>query len=381
MDGSLQDQGEDNAEFRIYCETSVSSCYVKATVHLREPGANDVRVFYTEGREPGVSNNRASTSTDFYHPTEHTGDYGLQVLYEVNDYIYLYRNSGVSPGASNALSFWVRSSGSIDENDLWIVLTDSSHTILSSWQTLANYVAIKQSHTWYKVVVPLSDLGVSGSSFNGVAVMSTQSGFAYFDEIQLESANLTSLKMPLPAGEDWYLTVEVGGASDCTNPGDDTFHYPSAAYYSIDFAPRTLSSGNGSTPLSDVPILAAAAGKVIEAPSAEHQFNGYYVRIDHDSPYDGTGLTSYYLHLRDSASALLNTTVPQGKHLGYMGTTGASTGVHLHFQLKYDGDSTSSAQALSGMKIDGRAIEQYDVGCRLNVPPTGFYPSTNVRVP
>ncbi len=369
--------GENKAEFWVRCE--VASCYMKLTVYEREEGTFDRKTFYREGVEPGVIDGQFSVYKDFYHPTEKYGDYGLQVDYESDRYIYLYRQDNFSTAGMNALSLWVRSSGSIDEDDLTIGLTTGDHFMLTTWLPLSDYVTIAASHTWYRVLIPLSDLNPSDSSVRGLAIKSDVSGFVYFDDVELVDEDIpeVSLKLPLPGGEAWYLTVEPGGDADCTNGGNDPFHDVDEAYYSIDFAPRNLSNGNGATVLSNVPILAAGDGKVIEAPSTEHSFNGYYVRIDHDSPYDGSGLTSYYLHLQSSAASLLDDEVSQGDFLGYMGSTGQSTGTHLHFQLKYNGDSTIDADALDGIEVDGRLLTDYQVGCRLNVPPTGFYSSSN----
>lgn len=56
-------------------------------------------------------------------------------------------------------------------------------------------------------------------------------------------------------------------------------------------------------------------------------------------------------------------------------------GLAERLQLKYNGDSTVGAGALADVKVEGLRMTDYAVGCRLNVPPTGFYPSTNDPVP
>ena len=75
------------------------------------------------------------------------------------------------------------------------------------------------------------------------------------------------------------------------------------------------------------PIKAPASGMVTYAgflPSA-----GNYIVIDH-----GMGLLSYYAHL-DSLSVKELEMIKQGQLIGYMGTTGFSTGSHLHFALSF----------------------------------------------
>ncbi len=77
------------------------------------------------------------------------------------------------------------------------------------------------------------------------------------------------------------------------------------------------------------PIYAADGGTVITA-----GWNGGYgnlVRVDH-----GNGFITYYGHFNSFAVAL-GQAVGQGQLLGYCGTTGNSTGPHLHFEIRYNG--------------------------------------------
>jgi tape measure domain-containing protein len=79
------------------------------------------------------------------------------------------------------------------------------------------------------------------------------------------------------------------------------------------------------------PIGAAGAGTVIFA-----GYNGGYgnmVEIDH-----GGGLTSLYAHMESIATSL-GQTVSAGQTIGYVGSTGNSTGAHLHFGLYQDGQA------------------------------------------
>lgn len=83
-----------------------------------------------------------------------------------------------------------------------------------------------------------------------------------------------------------------------------------------------LVNGNPNTP-----ILASNAGKVVQASSEYFDYYGNYVVIQH-----ADGLYTGYAHLsRIDVSA--GQTVSAGQQLGLMGTTGPSTGEHLHFQL------------------------------------------------
>ena len=80
---------------------------------------------------------------------------------------------------------------------------------------------------------------------------------------------------------------------------------------------------------SGTPIGAAAAGTVILAgPNGGY---GNLVVVDH-----GNGLSTAYAHL-SSISVLVGQSVGQGTVVGGMGTTGHSTGVHLHFEVRVNG--------------------------------------------
>jgi murein DD-endopeptidase MepM/ murein hydrolase activator NlpD len=79
------------------------------------------------------------------------------------------------------------------------------------------------------------------------------------------------------------------------------------------------------------PVMAVAPGKVTFAGGDACCSYGYYVIVDH-----GNGLKTLYAHLR-SISVSVGQTVSQGQTLGPSGTTGYSTGVHLHFEVHKNG--------------------------------------------
>jgi murein DD-endopeptidase MepM/ murein hydrolase activator NlpD len=105
----------------------------------------------------------------------------------------------------------------------------------------------------------------------------------------------------------------------------DPFTRTLAMHTGIDFrAPRGAS------------VRATAPGKVTEA----GYMGGYgnMVEIDH-----GNGLTTRYGHL-SSINVDVGETVIKGGIIGRVGSTGRSTGPHLHYETRIDGDATDPSR-------------------------------------
>ena len=78
------------------------------------------------------------------------------------------------------------------------------------------------------------------------------------------------------------------------------------------------------------PIYATRAGTVTTA-SYQAGGAGYYVSINH-----GDGFSSIYMHMTNYVVAS-GQSVAAGQLIGYVGSTGVSTGPHLHFGVSYAG--------------------------------------------
>jgi murein DD-endopeptidase MepM/ murein hydrolase activator NlpD len=89
----------------------------------------------------------------------------------------------------------------------------------------------------------------------------------------------------------------------------------------------------------DAEILAAGPGEVIYAGWAGAY--GNMVEIDH-----GLGITTRYAHLKEVAVAL-GDDVAVRQPIGIIGSTGRSTGRHLHYEVRIDGDALDPANFLN----------------------------------
>jgi len=80
------------------------------------------------------------------------------------------------------------------------------------------------------------------------------------------------------------------------------------------------------------PILAPADGKVVHKGVSLNKSTGggYTLILEHSEPRVWTA----YYHMREPSPLPVGTLVERGQIIGHTGTTGASTGVHLHFETR-----------------------------------------------
>lgn len=124
----------------------------------------------------------------------------------------------------------------------------------------------------------------------------------------------TEQATPAPSSNHWVFPVPNPIVTSPFGPRPDPTGFSGNFHSGIDFG------GSSSTP-----IFAARAGVVID--SAFNGMAGNYIVIDH-----GDGWFSYYAHNSRNLVAT-GTQVAAGQTIAMMGTTGNSTGVHLHFAI------------------------------------------------
>ena len=100
------------------------------------------------------------------------------------------------------------------------------------------------------------------------------------------------------------------------------------------------------------PIYAAGDGSVVRA----GRYGGYgrYIRIRHNSTY-----STAYAHMRAFARGVRRgRRVRQGQTIGYVGSTGRSTGPHLHYEIHYRGRQINplTLRLPTGQKLKGAAL-------------------------
>ncbi len=106
------------------------------------------------------------------------------------------------------------------------------------------------------------------------------------------------------------------------------YGYRSASISGNSFHGGTDIAGGG---ISGKPVYASRAGKVITAVTSNRGY-GIYVLVDH-----GDGYSTLYAHM-SARYVSSGDNVSKGQMIGRVGSTGNSTGPHLHFEVRYYGE-------------------------------------------
>jgi murein DD-endopeptidase MepM/ murein hydrolase activator NlpD len=145
------------------------------------------------------------------------------------------------------------------------------------------------------------------------------------DALQVQSASLGA-----------QIRAAQQRATPSTSPGDTTpshagFIWPVSGPVTSPFGWRwgRMHEGIDIGVLSGTPIHAAASGTVIYCGWMEGY--GNLVVVDH-----GNGLATAYAH-QSAIAVTCGQAVTQGQVVGYVGSTGHSTGPHLHFEVRVGG--------------------------------------------
>ena len=108
---------------------------------------------------------------------------------------------------------------------------------------------------------------------------------------------------------------------------------------------------------SGTPIMASGSGTVVSAKWCGG--GGNCIKIKHNSTY-----TTVYAHLKNFAKGIkTGKKVRQGEIIGYVGSTGMSTGPHLHYEVRLNGKSVNS-QTLklpSGKILKGDERQKFEI--------------------
>ncbi len=122
----------------------------------------------------------------------------------------------------------------------------------------------------------------------------------------------------------------------------DTIHWPveDYRYGGMLFGPDIVHTGIDIDAPDNTPVRAAGNGTVIWAGYGllagvenAHDDYGMAVAIKHDFGYNGDQIYTLYAHMSE-VTVVDNQTVKAGDQIGMVGSTGQTTGPHLHFEVR-----------------------------------------------
>lgn len=213
-----------------------------------------------------------------------------------------------------------------------------------------------------KILIPTMDGAVyfwnTGDGLNGVSSFYKVTPDVIIDwpANKLDRATLGDFSMPnipagtmlfVPGGEgeftDWleHYTREQPAVSSISGSacgvitegyiGSGTFVWPTTETWlsGFDYSPETNHRAIDIAGSIGNPVYAVDDGVVVYSNWNEHGY-GNLIVIDH-----GNGWQSVYAHL-DNYLKFCGQNVDQGEQIGMLGTTGNSTGPHLHFELRHE---------------------------------------------
>ena len=160
--------------------------------------------------------------------------------------------------------------------------------------------------------------------------------------LRAESNRIAAELRAIAAAERARKRKQGGGGGGSVPSSGGYFTKPVNGWKSSDFGMRydpyfrvwQLHAGTDYAAPSGAPIFAAAAGRVIRA--GWNGGYGNYTCIYHGELSNGRGIATCYAH-QSSIGVRVGERVGRGEVIGRVGTTGASTGNHLHFEVRVDG--------------------------------------------
>lgn len=157
-----------------------------------------------------------------------------------------------------------------------------------------------------------------------------QTAKAQMDDIFSELAQMSQMEEYVGGEFQWPLP----GYSTITSTFGETRSYYSGGQLVNDVHTGTDISGSG---VYGKPIVAANSGVVYSVVYSNYGY-GNYVIIDH-----GGGYSTLYAHC-SSLAVQEGQVVIRGDVIAYVGSTGNSTGPHLHFEVRINGKAVNAMQ-------------------------------------
>ncbi|MBB3084684.1 M23 family metallopeptidase [Geodermatophilus sabuli] len=229
---------------------------------------------------------------------------------------------------------------------------------LAGWGTVAQLMdPVYAAEAFYRRLIQVPDWRTLPLTRAAQAVQISAAGGAYA-RWEPFARELTALLWPAARAAAADPAGAVAGICPGLPVAAGAWSRPTAGTVTSGYGPRwgTLHAGIDIAGPRDAPVYAAADGTVVVAACTSAYCDrdggldlagyGNLVVLDH-----GGGVTTRYGHL--SAYAVrAGQPVRAGALIGFQGSTGNSTGVHLHFEVRRDGVPVDPAPWLADRGVD-----------------------------
>ena len=160
------------------------------------------------------------------------------------------------------------------------------------------------------------------------------------EALEAEAAETRKALDAAAAALDAYLNSQVNKYSDAPMTCSLNFGpaLPSYTYISCYFGGNGHRGTDFAAP-GNTPIYAVADGVVTDA--TYHWSWGTYVQSYHGKDDEGNTYSTLYAHMISTPAVSAGQNVTKGQVIGYVGSTGYSTGNHLHLEMKINGVLTN----------------------------------------
>lgn len=288
-------------------------------------------------KEVEALENELQNVSSNYEATEQLLNTRLRALYE-NGFVNVWEIMFTS---QNAVDF-------LAKYNVLITLIQYDQKLLTAMQSQKEYINnLRESADLRKLQVEQVQYDVNKSKEALEAAKSNKT--ARVSQLEGSETKLKSILSNLRAErakQERILAAEIAAAQNPNINFAGEFTWPAPGVYTITalFRDKEYYNWSGGSVHKGVDmarsggcnIVAAQSGTVITASGVGAYNGGYgnYVIIDHGTNNkDGKRYVTLYGHLA-SVAVTKGQTVVKGQKIGYMGSTGWSTGTHLHFEIR-----------------------------------------------
>jgi murein DD-endopeptidase MepM/ murein hydrolase activator NlpD len=242
-----------------------------------------------------------------------------------------------NPRLGDTLSVLINLDNPADENNPTVTVGENT------------YPAFAIAPNQYRAFIPTTPLDQPGRK----TIRVTGDGQTQNLAVQVQNRRFPIQRINLPPGKAGVRATELelkrvaafkalvtpeklwNGAFLAPNAGRMSTGYGVRRYYNGKFAKGYYHRGLDYAARTGSPIIAPAAGRVALVGTVSQGFrvHGNIIGIDH-----GQGVTSIFMHL-NRINVKEGDLVKPGQRIGTVGSTGASTGPHLHWGLYVNGKS------------------------------------------